>query len=421
MHSNRPRQGHTVSLFLLATLVPLAQAQWSLLGCYGQIFGNNDWGTTVSVSGTPIKAFDCVSACTNNRASYVLIRGQECHCRDASEFSDNFVAVNPAECRIQCADGLPCGDTVSPRASVYNITGTALASPSPFPTSSSTSTTLTSTSQSATASAAASSSASSTPHTGGSTTSVGSVGGTTTSSVNRSALIGGLVGGLVALSLAAFLILNRWRKSRRLRATPHLEAMSSKAFLGGAGGSAAAAQLLAGDPQDPYLLPNVLPRTPNMIYSVVTPHAPPSSAKDEIPLLPEEVVAVRGYFKDGWAVGTNVNTGATGAFPLGCLVGDEKFRKKSGAFTAPQRVDSVEGARRVMREASRRRRKEEQQSSSGGGDSEKGSIFASLGRASFGRSSSKGSSGYGTGPRPRSAGGNGSGEKGLGGEYAIQE
>ncbi|KAJ3034495.1 hypothetical protein HK097_004494, partial [Rhizophlyctis rosea] len=353
-----------LALILLFTLLPTIKAQWSLSGCYGAIFGTgNDWGELVSIPTTPLRAQDCVSACTNRNAGFAIIKNTDCHCRPAAGFDLNYIYVNPAECRIQCSDGFPCGDSLTPRASVYNITGTALQSPSPLVSSATSSASSISTTTRTSTVGVSSASTPSVPQTNSSqpttTTSEGSVDTSTNSNTNRAAIIGGTIGALVALFLLSFLLFNKWRKNRRLQTIPHLDAIASKTFLAGGAGAAGAALTspsFANDPTDPYLLPGILPRTPNMIYSVVTPHTP--LQKDEVPLQTDEVVAVRGYFKDGWGVGTNVNTGSTGAFPLGCLVSDEKWAKRG--FVAPQRVDSVEGARKVMREASSRRRKEYQ-------------------------------------------------------------
>ncbi|KAJ3272117.1 hypothetical protein HK104_004549 [Borealophlyctis nickersoniae] len=219
--------------------------------------------------------------------------------------------------------------------------------------------------------------------------------------MNRAGLIGGLVAvGVVVLGVTAFVV-RRYKKSKSLHALPRLDPAGNDKTLAGfhysigadgargrsserlvgegsgagaAGGAVAAGSKLArslsrgrkragsasaGGPggsgsvsSDAYLLPGLLPRTPNMIYSVVTRHSP--NRADEIPLHPDQVVAVRHHFADGWGVGTNVTTGATGAFPLGCLVSDDRWAKNG--FTVPERTDSVDGVKKVLREASRKRR-----------------------------------------------------------------
>lgn len=71
-------------------------------------------------------------------------------------------------------------------------------------------------------------------------------------------------------------------------------------------------------PKSSSFLISDLPKTREMIYSVVRPHVP--AQKDEIVLLKDNVVALRTVYTDGWALATNVTTGESGMMPLICFV-----------------------------------------------------------------------------------------------------
>ncbi|KAJ3180202.1 hypothetical protein HDU85_004205 [Gaertneriomyces sp. JEL0708] len=83
----------------------------------------------------------------------------------------------------------------------------------------------------------------------------------------------------------------------------------------------------------------MLPLTPNMIYSVTVAYTPSGEQLDEIHVKKDDVVAIQRHFDDGWAIGTNVSTGETGAFPLGCLVMDEAWIL--AGFVPPVRLRSI--------------------------------------------------------------------------------
>ncbi|KAJ3336223.1 hypothetical protein HDU93_003434 [Gonapodya sp. JEL0774] len=57
-------------------------------------------------------------------------------------------------------------------------------------------------------------------------------------------------------------------------------------------------------------------------------HTP--SMNDEIELIPGNAVAVRDVYRDGWAVGTNLNTMADGCFPMDSLRLSDLFLSESG-------------------------------------------------------------------------------------------
>lgn len=75
-----------------------------------------------------------------------------------------------------------------------------------------------------------------------------------------------------------------------------------------------------------WLIPGILPRTPNLIYSVSLPFTP--NRDDELALGKQHVVVLTEIYSDGWAIGTNVTTGATGVLPLVCLISEHESSKR---------------------------------------------------------------------------------------------
>ncbi|KAJ1339619.1 hypothetical protein BSLG_005741 [Batrachochytrium salamandrivorans] len=57
-----------------------------------------------------------------------------------------------------------------------------------------------------------------------------------------------------------------------------------------------------------YLIPKLLPRTPNQLYSVYAVYK--ARRQDELSLGLKQVVAIRNTYSDGWAMGTDLSTGA---------------------------------------------------------------------------------------------------------------
>ncbi|KAJ3272700.1 hypothetical protein HDV01_005336 [Terramyces sp. JEL0728] len=103
-----------------------------------------------------------------------------------------------------------------------------------------------------------------------------------------------------ALIIVVILIIVLYRRKKKLESLPTLPRLNSKRNA-------------------EYLLPN-LPKTDNMIYTVMTNYQP--RRPDELRLNKDDVVAVKTY-KNGWAAGVNVTNGETGSFPLVCFVSPE--------------------------------------------------------------------------------------------------
>ncbi|RKO97401.1 hypothetical protein CXG81DRAFT_18973 [Caulochytrium protostelioides] len=112
------------------------------------------------------------------------------------------------------------------------------------------------------------------------------------------------------------------------------------ALAGGLGAPPSAASAHDGDAAMDDLVPGLLPRTPNMIYSVVTPHSVTHDPHgDMLRLREDDVVHVQSVYADGWAFGTSVTSGESGMFPLATLVGDDRYSGKN--MVVPARHDSL--------------------------------------------------------------------------------
>lgn len=85
-----------------------------------------------------------------------------------------------------------------------------------------------------------------------------------------------------------------------------------------------------------YLIPDLLPETPSLIYSCYTSYFPQRT--DEIKLSVDDVVAVGEWDDNGWAKGKNITTGKSGYFPLIVLVSPATI---NGEIQVPNRPSSV--------------------------------------------------------------------------------
>ncbi|KAL2920382.1 hypothetical protein HK105_200455 [Polyrhizophydium stewartii] len=248
-----------------------------------------------------------VQACADTCAAAafqlaLLSAAATCRCvATPALLAQTYHAVNPVECATPCADALPCGRRESPaHASVYNVSEASLPPAQSGP--------------------AASPSPSSPTNGSGS----GSGGGTTNESLGSGgainqrqiAMIVGILAGVVLLVVVAVVLIRRHRKRQAIPATPTLDT------------SGAATE---------YLIPKLLVRTPNQIYSV---HAPYKARRaDELSLANKQVIAIRNTFADGWAYGTDVSTGAAGVFPLVCLIPDRDAVPRH-ALQVPERTQA---------------------------------------------------------------------------------
>ncbi|KAJ3086234.1 hypothetical protein HK102_013383 [Quaeritorhiza haematococci] len=337
-----PSLTRLVTVFILIQLIlgptTLVDA-YKLEGCFTFISAPPPSSST----STSMTVQSCVDQCITSAGvgSFALLQGPDCRCVPASTGLSQLSARNIQECSAKCVDELPCGELVQGRFSVYSvvaddggagINGTAGAGTVPPP--------------SATGAPTAS-----TTRQPGSSTSTSSPGGpivapdesvsTTGGSTSRVSLLWLLVGcaaGLIVIGAAMFIAYKRHRKRQNLQTLPRLE--PGKALAAATTASAASAGLSGGrlsGSATGFLIPGLLPLTPSMIYSVVTSYQ--AQRGDEIDLHADDVVAVQHHFADSWAVGTNVTTGQTGAFPLGCLVTDEKWIKTR--FQVSERKESL--------------------------------------------------------------------------------
>ncbi|KAH9277326.1 hypothetical protein BASA83_000193 [Batrachochytrium salamandrivorans] len=171
---------------------------------------------------------------------FALLGGNTCRCiLSLATLDQTMHAVNTPECSLDCSDGLPCGSSAAlNRFSVYNVTEASL--PATNPTSSLSSSSL------------PPMSTQSNGPTGPSNESVGPG-----KSINQQqiAIIVGILGGIV-ICAAIFIIL--FRRHRKLKATPATPTID-----------------VAGS--NDYLIPKLLPRTPNQLYSV---HAPYTARRE---------------------------------------------------------------------------------------------------------------------------------------------
>ncbi|KAJ3089323.1 hypothetical protein HK102_006648 [Quaeritorhiza haematococci] len=345
-------------ILLVVSLLPAATA-WTLEGCY-TFFPEKPLPQIAQTAAPPNTTVstvaDCVTKCypttsTTPFTSFALIEGKICRCVSESSFKADFYAVNVVECLDKCSDGLPCGNINARRFSAYKFNQTdeatiGTSTPSTAsPTSSSTSSPSSSISRSGTATA--------TPPVG--TPNIIELPGRTPDNDTFSSgagmstqtrawiIVGSLVGAVILLALGAVIYNRVKRKKEPVHTLPRLS--SSSAAVSAAAGAASGTG--GTESSSLFLIPGVLPRTPNMIYSVIRPFNPSatpstSTSTDEIKLQRDEVVNIREVFSDGWAVGTNVSTGESGIFPLGCLVSDQGWATKSGFVNGPPtRSDSL--------------------------------------------------------------------------------
>ncbi|KAI8916363.1 hypothetical protein EDD86DRAFT_234339, partial [Gorgonomyces haynaldii] len=248
---------------------------WSTIGCY-----TPPAGTAVSLS-QPFNAVDCVNACANRNAIYAAIQVSVCYCYNTTQ---NWVKQNDAECSQNCQDGFPCGGPFG------RFTGYVIEQDTGVPPIVSASNTPTATPQIT-------------------ESTIGK--GQSIDQWKIAAIAGGSIGALLILGVAFYL----WRRNQKRSRNATLPRLLS-----------------SGRQVDGPLIPN-LPRTPDMIYSVVHPYT--SKRQDELDLAPMQVVAVRKVFKDGWAQGMNVTAGRSGVFPLAC------FLSEKDQIGVPARVDSL--------------------------------------------------------------------------------
>ncbi|KAJ3318858.1 hypothetical protein HDV06_006979 [Boothiomyces sp. JEL0866] len=217
----------------------------------------------------------CAQLCSQNTTNLYAVLAPNALCSCATSLS-SFVAVNGAECSFMCSDG-PCGGITGTRVSIYQLTQSSGAS-LPIITSST----------------SPSSSATSDPTAVVTEKTVGSGNSINQRQIALYASLG------AALVIVIILIIVIYRRKKRLEALPTLPRLNSKRNA-------------------EYLLPN-LPKTDNMIYTVMTNYQP--RRPDELRLNKDDVVAVKTY-KNGWATGVNVTSGETGSFPLVCFVSPE--------------------------------------------------------------------------------------------------
>ncbi|TPX63511.1 hypothetical protein SpCBS45565_g06563 [Spizellomyces sp. 'palustris'] len=337
----------TVTFFLSTPNVLAQQNNWSLEGCMA-VLPNVPTPPSTPITASTQIIQSCVDTCANQNITYALLSGQTCACLSSDAVIRTLLAVNVAECNLKCDGELPCGNPVSGRYSVYNTgkgfgTGAGTSTSAPLPSSSP---------------AVGSSTPQPPPQAnGGTITTSGKV--TAPSSRNVATIVASSISAAVVVACLVAFLCYRYRKRRSLHHLPRLEAGTTDGKAGGLIRSASkrsAKALKAGVvPATTTIetlqsglngagivvkgngLNAILPRTPNMIYSVITAHNPISS--DEIELRTDDVVAVQRHFEDGWGVGTNVSTGQVGVFPLGCLVSEDAWVEKG--FALPSRAASA--------------------------------------------------------------------------------
>ncbi|KAI8928517.1 hypothetical protein BC831DRAFT_448259 [Entophlyctis helioformis] len=244
---------------------------------------------------------DCVDACSRSAAGFALLGASACRCVPTfAQVASDFIVVNTAECSLTCADGFPCGGVLAfNRFSVYNVTENGLPAPAPGspPTAPSPS-----------------------PGTNG-TRPVPNA-NTTNENLGKGNAIDQRKIALIVVGVSVFVLaviitgvlVYRYRKRQAIPATPTLDMGESSEFL----------------------IPGLLPRTADQIYSVHTSYK--AVGTDELSLEPKQIVAVRNTFADGWAVGTDVATGADGVFPLACLVPHHVQGVRRGPQPIPPRT-----------------------------------------------------------------------------------
>ena len=264
--------------------------------------------------GTFSSVDDCVAqclACYSNgsveqpplNASFALLSGSSCVCPQGLEL---FYAVNAAECSVECQDGNKCGNTIFNRFSVYNITEDRLSS-----TSTSTTTVIAEPSNRIVTQANGP--------------------GASVDERQLALIVGLTLGGFILLVIVAILLV-RHRRRLAIPETPQLDSRKyslskhSLHLLGpsefDAESSTASGSMDVQSHNTDYLIPDVLLKTPNMIYSVHAPYT--AKQQDELSLRINQVVAVSKTYSDDWAWGTEIATGAQGMFPLICLVSPSK-------------------------------------------------------------------------------------------------
>eukprot|EP00842_Homolaphlyctis_polyrhiza_P003994 jgi/Hompol1/4596/HPOL_001794-RA len=142
---------------------------------------------------------------------------------------------------------------------------------------------------------------------GGSTTNENLGPGNSINQKQIAIIVGCGAGALVLIAVGIFLI----HRHRKLQAVPAIPTLDS-------------------DRSSEYLIPKLLPRTPNQLYSVYAPYN--ARRSDELSLFPNQVVVIRNTYADGWAMGTDLATGVAGVFPLVCLIPDRNRK------SAPRRL-----------------------------------------------------------------------------------
>ena len=324
----------------LLGLVRTAQA-YSLLGCYTP-------DSQVSL-GTPILSSSNTSSPGNNRGT-VSVQGCEDRCSSSTPPADRnstvflmqvtdcfcykfnwtlraqdslWSQVNPVECSVKCpADGLPCGEAVHKRYSMYTVgVGSSIVFPAIDATQNSTK---------------PESTTSASPK--GPQVTNANIGTGNGQDVYKILAVSGIVLGCIAFLVLLGVFIYYIRKAKSLNKlpqppvaaslTPNLDDPKNKLPL----------PLLESERRSSlFLIPSVLPVTPNQIYSVVTPYMP--YKKDEVRLKADHVVCLRQAYEDQWALGSNVTTGESGVFPLACLVSDESWLKAGIQF--PPRTASL--------------------------------------------------------------------------------
>lgn len=348
--SSLSRRTPALLLLLLSSLARETSA-YSLLGCFTPqesrvslglpILTSNSSSSTAlppSVPRGPVSVQACEDRCSaaispsDRNSTVFLMQLTQCFCYkfNSTQMAQDsaWSQVNPVECSQLCpSDNLPCGETVHARFSMYTVgLGSSIVFPAIDATSNSTKKT----------------------NTGPQVTSA-DIGTGNGQDVYKIVLISGIVLGCLAFLALLGVLTYFIRKSKSLKKLPQPPAAA-------AGGSttdseklkvpltttaAAASSVELPHSTDPhrssFLIPNVLPVTPNQIYSVITPYLP--YKRDEIKLKADHVVCLRQVFEDQWALGSNVTTGETGVFPLTCLVPDEEWLK--AGIVVPPRTASL--------------------------------------------------------------------------------
>ena len=73
---------------------------------------------------------------------------------------------------------------------------------------------------------------------------------------------------------------------------------------------------------DIFLIPGLLPKTPNMIYSVLKPYN--ARYYGELTVMEGDMIIIKKWFRDEWAQGIVVSTSESGLFPLAILINEDR-------------------------------------------------------------------------------------------------